>query len=205
MVGVARSCCHYEIALGQYLRARRLPFVAINEARKTILPLPASAGAAGRDILISRTDASFSASMSALKSFDFLITHTGGGLLVDVKGRLGTPCLVRSFSSGPCDMLQNWVTQVDVDDLLRWEQLFGPGFAAVFAFLYRFKVQPPDLMFREVFEFRSAWYGLRWVRVSEYQPLMRVRSRSWRTVHVPRSVGRLPEFDPFSISDAKAG
>jgi hypothetical protein len=54
---------HYETAFEEYLRARRVPYVAVDEARRSLL--------AG----------------GSLKSLDFLVTTPHGGWLVDVKGR----------------------------------------------------------------------------------------------------------------------
>ena len=55
---------HYDAAFEQYLRARRVPYVAVDEHRRAL------------------------AADASLKSFDFIVSRPGGGsLLVDVKGR----------------------------------------------------------------------------------------------------------------------
>ena len=55
---------HYDAAFEQYLRANRVPYVAVDEQRRAL------------------------AADASLKSFDFIVSRPGGGsLLVDVKGR----------------------------------------------------------------------------------------------------------------------
>ena len=55
---------HYDAAFEQYLRAQRVPYVAVDEQRRAL------------------------AADASLKSFDFIVSRPGGGSwLVDVKGR----------------------------------------------------------------------------------------------------------------------
>ncbi len=157
---------HYEQAFEEYLRSRRLPYVAVDEARKALLPGPASAD-------------------SAIKSFDFVIYGQGENLLAEVKGRRVGP--------GGRTRLESWVTQDDVDALQKWEELFGPGFAAAFVFIFWCEVQPAAALFEELIEHRGRWYAVRVVPVSEYAAAMRPRSPKWRTVHLSTT-----DFDRLS-------
>lgn len=147
---------HYEQAFEEYLRARRLPYVAVDEARKALLP----AGEAAPSI----------------KSFDFVIYGGRENLLAEVKGR-------RIGGAGRA-RLESWVTQEDVDALTRWESLFGPGFTASFVFLFWFEAQPAAPLFEELIEHRGQWYAVRVVHAREYARVMRPRSPRWRTVHL---------------------
>src|SRR5262245_65549467 len=153
---------HYEQAFEEYLRSRRIPYVAVDEARKALLPRVRAAPEA---------DAS-------LKSFDFVIYGQGSNLLAEVKGR----------RVGSAARLECWATVEDVESLCRWERLFGPEFDAAFVFVYWCDEQPPDALFQEVFELRGRWYALRAVRVRDYRQHMRVRSTSWGTVDLTRDV-----------------
>ena len=153
---------HYECAFEEFLRSRRIPYVAVDEARKALLPRQHSAAAA--------TDA-------ALKSFDFVVYGGAGNLLIDIKGRKAVG-----------RRLESWATVEDVESLRRWESLFGPGFEAAFVFIYASEDQPPDALFQEVIEHRGTWYALRSVLVREYAQVMKLRSRRWRTVDVPGPV-----------------
>ena len=62
---------HYEAAFEGYLRQRRIPYVAVDEAKKSLLP-GSPAGVGG---------------VRALKSFDFVLYGQGNNLLAEVKGR----------------------------------------------------------------------------------------------------------------------
>ncbi len=170
---------HYELAFQTLLRDRRIPYVAVDEARKALLPEDAPLAAARAP----------GEPMSALKSFDFVVYADGsaradGNLLVDVKGRKvprsagGTPPPTRS-------RLQNWVTLDDVESLGTWQGLFGEGFRAAFVFVYWCDDQPPDGLFQEVFEHRGRWYAVRVIALDDYRRAMRPRSRRWSTVHLP--------------------
>jgi len=75
---------HYERAFETFLRQRRIPYVAVDEARKALLPPDASFRVAGS----TTTDAGSSvATDNALKSFDFVLYGDRCNFLIDVKGR----------------------------------------------------------------------------------------------------------------------
>jgi hypothetical protein len=179
---MARRHLHYERAFEGFLRARRIPYVAVDEARKSLVP--GEMGAAGDH--------------GALKSFDFVIYGIDscapglgltGNLLVDVKGRRIPPSRSRRATSALLPgRMDSWVTLEDVESLAQWERLFGEGFRAVFLFVYACDAQPPDALFQEVFEDRGTWYALRAVTLSAYRAAMRTRSPKWRTVDIPRRI-----------------
>ena len=186
---------HYERAFEGFLRARRIPYVAVDEARKALVPNGApSAGADG-------------GAGPALKSFDFVIygnppgstgtpglAHSGpdgANLLIDIKGRrvgrrkaAATP--PTSDDALRVGRLESWVTMEDVRSLTEWEKLFGEGFQAAFVFVYACDAQPPDALFQEVFEHAGAWYALRVVTLGQYAKHMKVRSPRWGTVDIAR-------------------
>jgi hypothetical protein len=187
---------HYEVAFEEHLRVHRIPYVAVNEARKALLPEGAAMRAA---ILGDAADA------GTLKSFDMVIYGHGSNLLVEVKGRrVGRPS--RAQPAGPpvyesrteplfqldrpararaAPRLESWVTRDDVESLAHWQKLFGGEFEAAFVFVYWCEEMPPDGLFHEVFEHAGRWYSLRAVRLADYLPAMKTRSAKWRTVHVP--------------------
>jgi hypothetical protein len=183
---------HYEHAFEEYLRVRRIPYVAVDEARKTLLPRG--------PVATVRSPQQMGAAAS-LKSFDFVIYGHGSNLLVEVKGRQvkhrqrtavlggqsggGEPGLFRTTRPLKAGRLESWVTLDDVSSLQRWEGLFGPEFQAAFIFVYWCESQPPDALYQEVFEHRGRWYALRAVTVRDYSRHMKVRSPKWRTVNIP--------------------
>lgn len=151
---MAQRRFHYDLAFEHYLRAKTIPYVAVDEARKAIHgPL-------------------------TLKNFDFVVYGAASGnYLIDVKGRK---------HAGRSDRhLDNWVTQEDVADMLRWQELFGSGFTAAFVFLYWCQSQPPDALFQEIFTFQDRWYALLAVTVRDYQEHLKPRSPRWGTVYCP--------------------
>jgi hypothetical protein len=190
---VAQRRFHYEQAFEHYLRSNRVPYVAVDEAKKALAPI--SGGGRGP---------------SSLKSFDFVVYTPQRNLLIDVKGRMfgrgsakpqaggdadrvtraassgaGAGTGSRSGGRGGGGHYESWVTRDDVDCMEQWQQLFGEGFMAVFVFAYCLRQQPPDALFEEVFAFNQRWYALREVTLADYRRVMQQRSAKWTTVHVP--------------------
>jgi len=172
---------HYEVAFESYLRAHRVPYVAVDEARKALVPEGARFGV---------MDAGDSTGhVHALKSFDFVMYPNaeregfgdGENLLIDVKGRKVS---TRGHRGDAVGRLENWVTEEDVSSLIAWQALFGRGFRSAFAFVYWCDAQPPDGLFQHIIEHRGRWYAVRSILVDDYAARMRVRSPRWRTVHL---------------------
>ncbi len=177
---------HYDQAFETYLRIKRIPYVAVDEAKKALLP------ESERLSIESRGTSEDQPAAHAIKSFDFVIYTDAVNLLIDVKGRrVGRSPTSNTRGAGFPTVrsgkgrLESWVTQDDIDSLRRWEQLFGPGFRAAFIFLYWCDAQPPDALFQEVFLHRGRWYAVRAVTLDDYGTAMRVRSPRWRTLDLP--------------------
>lgn len=193
---MAKSWRHYEAAFEEYLRRRGVPFVSVDEARKTLLP-------EGVDfqVQVEHPTEPGQTRTEALKSFDYVIYGPPGGeggqppanLLVEVKGRkVAAPRREPPAPDAPpraprppaAARLESWVTLDDVESLSRWERLFGPGFEAAIVFVYWCDDIPPDGLYHEVIEFRGRWYTFRAVKVRDYAATMKTRSPRWRTVHL---------------------
>ncbi len=148
---------HYEAAFEEYLRARRFPYVAVDEARRSLL-----------------------AEGQSIKSLDFIVSSGGATTwLVDVKGR--------RFPSGDqtCQYWKNWSTQDDLRSLAQWEEVFGEGFEALFVFAYNVVGDRAPLESEQMFEYRGALYGFLGIRLSDYAGHARPISPSWDTVAMP--------------------
>lgn len=214
---------HGERAFEAFLRARRTPYVSVNEARRTLI-----AGDGAGD----------------LKSFDFVVYSAahgtpGANLLVDIKCRrlpvppvptlnfvtadgVRRPAPLPARSRRP--RLENWATHEDIRSLRAWQGLFGPGFKAAFLFVYWCDAhddrcdqgQPPDGLFDEVFLFERRWYAVRGVLLDDYEPAMKDRSARWRTVDLPAPLferlsegfsrtwlGRTPVHPPCTGTNAR--
>jgi hypothetical protein len=200
---MAQRRFHYEQAFEHYLRANRVPYVAVDEAKKALMPAPGPAPAPGRT---KRSGASSPPAEArdkdhapgALKSFDFVVYSPDRSLLVDVKGRMfGTADSPTPHSNR---RYESWVTLDDVESLKHWQRLFGADFQAVFVFAYCLRQQPPDALFEELFAFGERWYALREVTLADYEQSMVKRSGKWQTVHVQAAdFARISR--PFSVRE----
>jgi hypothetical protein len=156
---VALRWNHYDVAFEAFLRERRNPYVAVDERRRALME-----------------DAT-------LKSLDFIVYSAAGcNLLVDVKGR--------RFASGGVSRGQhweNWVTEEDLDSMLRWERVFGNGFRAALVFAYDLIGPDSSTFHSAVWSFGRHQYSFYGVWVDEYAASVRTRSPSWETVSVPRT------------------
>ena len=158
------------------MRARRVPYIAVDEAKRALLPDKAKL----------RVHEAGEPRSRAIKSFDFVVYSHDRHLLVDVKGRkvARSKAAARGATTG---RLESWVTEDDVRSLTQWQAMFGGAYTGVFLFLYWWEAQPPDGLFDDVFEHAGRWYAGRIVSLEDYAANMRVRSPRWRTVHLARS------------------
>ncbi|MHC4398564.1 MAG: HYExAFE family protein [Planctomycetota bacterium] len=148
---------HYEAAFEAYLRRRGVPYVAVDEAKRSLL-------ADGRSI----------------KNLDFIVSSPGEiTWLVDVKGR--------RFPSGDetKQYWKNWSPREDLESLAEWERLFGESFRGLFVFAYNVVGDRAPLPSEQLFEHRGALYGFVAVELSDYATLSRRISPSWDTVAMP--------------------
>src|SRR5690349_8781540 len=98
----------YEAAFEAYLRFRRIPYVAVDEAKRSL------------------------DERQSLKSPDFIVSPVGQprSWLVDVKGR--------KFPTGRRKQYwKNWSTGDELKSLASWENLFGPHFRGLLVFAYQ--------------------------------------------------------------------
>ena len=100
---------HYEAAFEAYLRAQGIPYIATDEARRSVLE-----------------------SGETIKNLDFIVSAVRDSTrwLIDVKGR--------RFPSGAKhrQYWKNWSTGDDLEALRRWETLFGEGFSGLLLFAF---------------------------------------------------------------------
>ena len=131
---------HYEAAFEEYLRSRGVPYVAVDEAKRSLL----SDG-------------------GSIKNLDFIVsTPNRITWLVDVKGR--------RFPSGDIQKQywKNWSTRDDLRSLAEWERLFGETFCGLLVFAYNILGDRAPLPAEQLFRFRGLLYGFVAVRLSDY-------------------------------------
>jgi hypothetical protein len=146
---------HYEAAFEAFLRSRRIPYVAVDESKRSVL-----------------ADAS-------IKSLDFLVSSsTGITWLVDVKGRNFPGGLQKQY-------WKNWSTQDDLVSMAHWQRLFGERFEALFVFAYRVLGDRSPLPREGLFEHRESLYAFVAIRLDQYAYHARQISPRWQTVAMP--------------------
>ncbi|MBS0209765.1 MAG: HYExAFE family protein [Planctomycetes bacterium] len=146
---------HYEAAFEALLREQRIPYVAVDEARRAKLG-----------------DAS-------MKSLDFIVsTVQGWSWLVDVKGR-------RFPSGRQKQYWRNWSTQDDLASLTRWEHVFGQQSRGLFVFAYLVVGDRAPLPLEQLYCFREQWYGFVAIPLAHYAAHARQLSPRWGTVSMP--------------------
>lgn len=146
---------HYELAFEEYLRRRQIPYVAVDEARRSLLE------------------------GSSVKSLDFIVSSSQGrSWLVDVKGR-------RFPSGRGRQYWKNWSTRDDLLSLARWQQVFGERFMGLLVFAYLVHGERAPLPAAQLFTFRERTYGFVAVRLEHYATYARRISPRWDTLAMP--------------------
>jgi hypothetical protein len=146
---------HYEAAFEELLRSRRVPYVAVDEARRSL------------------------AESASLKSLDFIVSSPSGpSWLVDVKGR-------RFPSGEQKQYWKNWSTRDDLVSLACWEKLFGDRFHGLFVFAYDVLGDRSPLPAEQLFVYRGGLYGFVAIRLAQYVVHARQISPKWDTVAMP--------------------
>lgn len=157
---------HYEAALEDYLRAERVPYVAVDEKRRAL------------------------SRHGSLKSVDFILSPEPADQwpadhwpitrwLVDVKGR--------RFPSGTRrkQYWRNWATAEEVRSLSHWARRFGPEFGGLLVFAYHLVADRSPTAPEQVHYWRGEPYAFVGVPIDAYRAAARTLSRSWDTVSVP--------------------
>ncbi len=150
---MAKRDNHYEAAFEAYLRDRQLPYVAIDETKRSLL---------GGD---------------SIKSLDFIV-HSGNGAswLIDVKGRRFPAANEKK------QYWKNWSTRDDLRAMAAWERLFGAGFGGLFVFAYAIVGDRSPLPAEQLQTYRKGLYAFLGVRHHDYACYARPISTAWQTV-----------------------
>ncbi len=146
---------HYEAAFEEYLRSRRVPYVAVDEARRS----------SGRVLV-------------AQEPRLHRLRPSGHTWLVDVKGR-------RFPSGEQKQYWKNWSTRDDLVSLACWEKLFGDRFRGLFVFAYDVLGDRSPLPAEQLFVHQGSLYGFVAIRLAQYVVHARQISPKWDTVAMP--------------------
>ena len=151
----------YEAAVEAYLRQSQAAYMAVDEARRSLLPT------------------------GSIKNVDFLVTTRQGlNLVMDVKGRR-----FPSGKTHPT-YWRNWTTREELTSLVRWQVLLGPRFVGCLVFAYqivgdRTPVEPDDL-----FVHRGRIYAFLAITLPMYLRHAKPLSTRWETVTMPTAMFR---------------
>lgn len=151
---------HYEAALSAFLRARRQPYLAVNEMHRAPV-----------------TDSG----ETTVKNLDFVISvPERRSWLVDVKGR--------RFPSGNGKNRVYWKQFSSWDDMVgmkHWESYFGERFSGLFVFTYLICGDRSPLPRESLFEYRKHLYAFLGIELAHYISESRLVSPKWRLYAMP--------------------
>lgn len=163
---------HYDAAFEEYLRAAHVPYIAVDEARRSVLPA------------------------ESLKSLDFIVcSPQWGRLLIDVKGRRTPPT-----GEATARWWENWATADDLHSMAQWEGVFGGDYRALLVFAYWLPPAETASRIPAMFTFRDRRYAFYGVWASDYRQAMQPRSQKWSTVWLPSAPFRDLRFPLDSLS-----
>jgi len=148
---------HYERAFQNWLIDNRIQYIAIDEHKRAAF------------------------ARCKVKSFDFLVYPANRQvIIVEVKGRKFKGASLAKLAGFEC-----WVTAEDVDGLVKWQQVFGQRYQAVFVFVYKIENIDVDFDGRDVFDFGADRYVFFTIKLDDYRSFMKRRSPKWQTVTLP--------------------
>ncbi len=148
---------HYERAFQNWLVDNRIQYIAVDEHKRAAF------------------------ARCKVKSFDFLVYPANGRIIIaEVKGRKFKGASLAKLAGFEC-----WVTAEDVDGLVKWQQVFGAGYQAVFVFVYKIENINVDFDGRDVFDFNTDRYIFFTIELNDYRSFMKRRSPKWQTVTLP--------------------
>ena len=152
---------HYEAAFEAVLREYEVPYVAVDEAKRSRM--------AGR----------------SLKNLDFIVSPPNAAerWLVDVKGRrFGSS----SKQAGRRHQAwKNWATRDDIESMAHWQTLFGVPFRPLLVFAYEIVDDVAPLPAEQLIPFRKRLYAMVAIRFDHYVSGARVISPKWGTCAMP--------------------
>jgi len=154
---MANRTNHYEAALEAYLRRWRIPYLAIDETRRSLL------------------------GERSVKNLDFVVAAPGGASwLVDVKGRRFPAGRGRQF-------WKNWSTHDDLESMMQWQALFGERARGLFVFAYHLVGRESPVPAEQVFTHAGELYGFVGIRLTDYAQHAGQLSPRWETISLPTS------------------
>ncbi|MFH0965115.1 MAG: HYExAFE family protein [Planctomycetota bacterium] len=159
---MARRRIHYEQAFEDFLRSHYIPYIAVDEAKRALLPT------------------------LDVKNADFIVhAPSGSNFIVDVKGKR-FPYEHR----GRRTYWESWIHAEDLQGLAVWRSLMGERFDSLLVFAYWIRNladrRVDGLLFSTLHRFHDRDYAFVAVRLDDFARLFRERSKSWNAVDMAR-------------------
>lgn len=167
----------YEAAFESYLRRRGVPYIAVDERRRSLW------GA------------------ESIKSLDFVVSRPGAErLLIDVKGRKFPAGRRRP------QYWRNWCTEEDLRGLHRWRELLGVDSVPLLLFAYNLVGEQAPLSEPFLHEHRGSLFAFVAIRLEHYAAACRTISPRWGTVAMPTAEfrRRAAPIDAFWAEECRA-
>lgn len=155
-MGKAAEHEHYERAFEAWLREHRVPYVTVQQVRR-------SADEEG-----------------PIKSFDFLVHAGERHYIVDVKGKQ-----FPQVSRGREAYWENWIHFSDLEGLFAWESHFGDDYTALLVYCYWFQLPTEDGTVEKTISMGGRDYLIVAIGARTFAENCRRRSRRWQAVHIP--------------------
>ena len=153
---------HYEAAFEAFLRARRLPYIAVDEARRSLV------------------------ADGSLKSLDFIVSPPGQ--IVVAGRREGPPLSLRRRAPSVLEELVDARRPAQPGRLAN--VISATASARCWCSPTTSSASRSPLPREQLFEFRGGHYGFLGVRLADYVPHARPLSDSWDTVAMPTGLFR---------------
>ncbi len=158
---------HYEKAFEGWLKDNGVQYLKIDQRKRTAF------------------------SRGKIKSFDFLFyAADNNAYLAEVKGRLFRGKNFSAFGSLP-----NWVTNDDICGLENWMLIFSSQYTGLFVFAYDLVNIDVETDGREIYEYAGRRYIFMAVGLADYLNGAKMRSKKWKTLHLPAEYYRRCAFD----------
>ena len=147
---------HYERAFASWLRERNIPYLSVDQLRRS------------------------SDDEGPIKNFDFLVHHGSRHYIVDVKGRQ-----FPQVSRGRETWWENWIHYADLEGLFAWERHFGEGYEGLLVYCYWLQLSADESGAQKTISVADRDYLIVGIEAKRFAENCRKRSAKWQALSIP--------------------
>lgn len=147
---------HYERAFETWLRDRKIPYLSVEQLRRS------------------------SDREGPIKNFDFLVHCGSRHYIVDVKGRR-----FPQTSRGRETWWENWIHYGDLEGLFAWEKHFGEGYEGLLVYCYWLQLPACDESVTRTASVDGRDYLIVAIEAKRFAENCRKRSAKWQALSIP--------------------